>query len=122
MALTPYIKTIEIIRALDDEPNDVGGLTADQLKAKFDQFADEFVEYFNETHIPEVENAIPDIPELPETMMKTDEPQTMTAVLKAKTGDDYTVAQTRNIILSPNEADGDLMENGEIWIQYEDEE
>lgn len=58
MALTPYINTTEIIRALDDEPNDVGGLTADQLKAKFDLFADEFKEYFNNTHIEEVESEI----------------------------------------------------------------
>ena len=53
--LTRYVNATEIIRALDDEPNDVGGLTADQLKAKFDLFADEFVEYFNEEHLPEVE-------------------------------------------------------------------
>ena len=28
---------LDIIQKLDDEPNDVGGLTAAQLKAKFDE-------------------------------------------------------------------------------------
>ncbi len=52
--ITPYINTVEIIRALDDEPNDVGGLSAEQLKTKFDQFAQEFSDYHNDTLIPEL--------------------------------------------------------------------
>lgn len=37
MAFTKITKDMNIIAALDDEPNDVGGLTAAQLKAKFDE-------------------------------------------------------------------------------------
>lgn len=37
MALTKFTTSMDIIAALDDEPNDVGGLTAAQLKAKFDE-------------------------------------------------------------------------------------
>ena len=37
MAFNKIIKDMNIIAALDDEPNDVGGLSAAQLKAKFDE-------------------------------------------------------------------------------------
>lgn len=37
MDFTPLEKDMNIISALDDEPNDVGGLTATELKAKFDE-------------------------------------------------------------------------------------
>ncbi len=37
MAFSKITKDMNIIAALDDEPNDVGGLTAAQLKAKFDE-------------------------------------------------------------------------------------
>ena len=37
MAFTQLTNDLNIISALDDEPNDVGGLTAAQLKAKFDE-------------------------------------------------------------------------------------
>lgn len=37
MAFSKINDDMNIIQALDDEPNDVGGLTANQLKAKFDQ-------------------------------------------------------------------------------------
>jgi hypothetical protein len=37
MAFSKITKDMNIIAALDDEPNDVGGLSAAQLKAKFDE-------------------------------------------------------------------------------------
>lgn len=45
---------LNIIQKLDDEPNDVGGLTSDQLKAKFDEAGNTIKEYINETLIPAV--------------------------------------------------------------------
>ncbi len=39
MAFNKITDNLNIIQALDDEPNDVGGLTAQQLKAKFDEAA-----------------------------------------------------------------------------------
>jgi hypothetical protein len=51
MALTPYSGATNYISNLDNEPNDVGGLTAEQFKAKFDQFGAEFVAWFNGTHL-----------------------------------------------------------------------
>ena len=58
MALTTYTGDTDIISQLDNQPNDNDGLSASELKAKFDQFGAEFTTFFNETHIPEAEAAI----------------------------------------------------------------
>ena len=58
MALSTYSGNTDYIAQLNDQPNDNDGLSAAELKAKFDQFGTEFKEYFNETHLPEVETAI----------------------------------------------------------------
>ena len=50
MAMTAYTGDTNYISTLDDQPNDVGGLTAAQLKAKFDQFGTEFIAWLNLTH------------------------------------------------------------------------
>ena len=43
---------LNIIQKLDDEPNDVGGLTSAELKAKFDEGGNIIKKYINETLIP----------------------------------------------------------------------
>jgi len=53
------------------------------------------------------------------TLMTTNKDQTMAAKLKAQNNTDYTTAQVRNIILSPDEANAELMGEGDIWIKYE---
>ena len=55
MAVTKFSKNMAIISALDDEPNDVGGLTASELKAKFDEGGEALKTYINGTLIPAVE-------------------------------------------------------------------
>lgn len=45
---------LNIIQKLDDEPNDVGGLTSAELKAKFDEGGNIIKKYINETLIPAV--------------------------------------------------------------------
>ena len=45
---------LNIIQKLDDEPNDVGGLTAAELKAKFDESGLTIQKYINQTLIPEL--------------------------------------------------------------------
>lgn len=52
--IDPLTKDLNIIQALDDEPNDVGGLTAAELKAKFDEAGNLIKEYINDTLIPQV--------------------------------------------------------------------
>lgn len=56
MALTNLTRDLNIISALDDEPNDVGGLTAAQLKAKYDEAAGIIKTFLNNTLIPELTN------------------------------------------------------------------
>ena len=45
---------LDIIQQLDDEPNDVGGLTSAELKAKFDEAGNVIKTYINNTLIPAI--------------------------------------------------------------------
>lgn len=56
MALTPFTDSLNIIQGLADEPNNT--LTAQQLKAKFDQAVLTIQDYINNTLIPELEAGI----------------------------------------------------------------
>ena len=58
MALPKFEKDIAYISKLDDEPNDVGGLSADELKARFDQAGQDIQAYINEELIPRADSAI----------------------------------------------------------------
>ena len=58
MALTKMTKDMAIIQALDDEPNDVGGLTAQELKEKFDEAGETIKKYLNETLTSELDTAL----------------------------------------------------------------
>lgn len=50
----PITSDLNIIQKLDDEPNDVGGLSSAELKAKFDEAGNTIKEYINNTLIPQV--------------------------------------------------------------------
>lgn len=54
MKLTKMEEDLRIHQKLDDEPNDVGGLSADQLKAKFDEAGNTIKDYINDSLIPQV--------------------------------------------------------------------
>lgn len=58
MAFTKLTKDLDIIQKLDDEPNDVGGLTAAELKKKFDDSGNAIKDYLNETLVPELDTAV----------------------------------------------------------------
>ena len=58
MALTRFTGDADVISQLSNQPNDNDGLSASQLKAKFDQFGSVFKNYLNNTLIPELESAI----------------------------------------------------------------
>lgn len=61
MALTKLEENMDIIQQLDDEPNDVGGLTADQLKAQFDRAGNLVKAYINNTLTAELDQKFKDI-------------------------------------------------------------
>lgn len=52
--IAEFTKDMAIIQKLDDQPNDVGGLTAAELKAKFDEGGLALQEYLNETLLPSI--------------------------------------------------------------------
>lgn len=54
MAFTEYTKDTTIVGALGTNPAE-RALTTQEFKDKFDQFAEEFVTWFNATHLPEVD-------------------------------------------------------------------
>lgn len=56
MAIEKFNKNMAIIAALDDEPNDIGGMTSAELKNKFDEGGKAIQTYMNETLIPTLEN------------------------------------------------------------------
>lgn len=58
MALPQFEYDMEIIQKLDDEPNDVGGLTAAELKAKFDEGGEAIKRYLNEMLLPEADKTL----------------------------------------------------------------
>lgn len=58
MALTKFTKDMAIISALDDEPNDVGGLSAAELKEKFDEGGQSLKTFINETLLSEIDGTI----------------------------------------------------------------
>lgn len=52
--IDPLTKDLNIIQKLDDEPNDVGGMSAQELKETFDRAGNLIKEYINDTLIPQV--------------------------------------------------------------------
>ena len=55
----PFLEDdLDNIQKLDDEPNDVGGLTAAELKAEFDKAGNTIKEYLNETLIPQLSDTV----------------------------------------------------------------
>ena len=55
--LTKLLADLYIISLLDDEPNDIGGMSSAELKAKFDEAANTIKTYINESLIPELAGA-----------------------------------------------------------------
>ena len=55
MSLEKLTKDLNIVQKLDDEPNDVGGLSAAELKKKFDEGSLTIQEYINVTLLPALE-------------------------------------------------------------------
>lgn len=54
MEITPFSGNVNVIQALSDRPNATDGLTAAQLKAKYDEAANLIKTYLNGTLIPEL--------------------------------------------------------------------
>lgn len=62
MSLTKFETDMNIISRLDDEPNDVGGLSSAQLKAKFDEAGLAIQKYLNEVLLPSIQKELTNLP------------------------------------------------------------
>lgn len=58
LAIPVFNEDVDVIQKLDDEPNDVGGLTAAELKAKFDEAGNRIKTYLNETLVPSISETV----------------------------------------------------------------
>lgn len=58
MSLTKLTTDLENIQALSDKPNEIEGLTADELKAKFDKAGGDIKTYINDNLTAEVDAAL----------------------------------------------------------------
>lgn len=56
MSINKFEKDMNIIKALPDEPNDVGGLSSDHLKSKFDEGGIAIKDYINGEIVPALED------------------------------------------------------------------
>ena len=54
MAFTQLLADLDIISKLADEPNDVGGMSAAELKARFDTGSNTIKEYINTVLLAEL--------------------------------------------------------------------
>lgn len=55
MPLSTFDKDVNVIAKLDDEPNNTGGLSPAEFKARFDVAANIIKSWLNNTHIPELQ-------------------------------------------------------------------
>lgn len=58
MALPKFEKDIGYVSKLDDYPNDVGGMSSEELKATFDRAGQEIQDYINKLLIPQIESDV----------------------------------------------------------------
>lgn len=94
--LTKFTGDLDIVAALDDEPNDVGGLSAAELKAKFDEGPKALAQYINDTLTEEVDAGKQDAIDDLETI-RSGAAAGATAVQSVKTINGLSIAGTGNV-------------------------
>lgn len=97
---------LNIIQALDDEPNDVGGLTSAELKAKFDEAGNTIKTYINGTLIPEIltEEATEAARAAAEAQRETNENQRIENENARIAAEQARVDETNGIVAQANQA------------------
>ena len=97
---------LNIIQALDDEPNDVGGLTSAELKAKFDEGPNKIKTYINGTLIPEIltEEATEAARAAAEAQRETNETQRIENENARIAAEQARVDETNGVVAQANQA------------------
>ena len=89
------------IKSIDDKVNTLSGTSGTKEKANKEE-----LDNYKTTNTNELNKKL------------NKSGDTATGIVKAYPNTSHTVAQVRNIILSPNDADVNAMNDGEIWIKY----
>jgi len=72
MALTKMTQDVNNIQALSDRPNSIDGLTAAELKAKYDKAGSDIKTYINTILTTEIDEAIATIPDTSNFVLTSD--------------------------------------------------
>ena len=72
MALTKMTQDVNNIQALSDRPNSIDGLTASELKAKYDKAGSDIKTYLNTVLTTEIDTALATIPDTSNFVETTD--------------------------------------------------
>lgn len=102
MTLSPFNKDVNIVSKLDDDPNNTGGLTAAEFKARFDEAAGLIKAWLNGTHVPELQK-LADIVAIIETV------KTLQTEL---TSDDSAIPTSAAVLKAIQDAGGGDMSTG----------
>lgn len=102
MTLSPFNKDVNIVSKLDDDPNNTGGLTAAEFKARFDEAANLIKSWLNGTHVPELQK-LADIVSVIETVK---------ALQTELTSDDTAIPTSAAVLKAIQDAGGGDMSTG----------
>ena len=119
--ITDLTANVNNIQALSDKPNTADGLTAQQLKEKFDKAGGDIKEYINGTLIPEVEEylnqAKTHIENLEENAVSDDDSRLSNSRTCNNTFDNYLIARS-NLKISYGNSLPATGEDGDIFFLY----
>ena len=108
--LTKFTKNVNNIQALSDRPNTADGLTAQQLKEKFDQAGIDIKAFINDTLIGELEKQFG-------SCLSSDDKRLTDARTCNNTFEDYKTALTNLHIKSGNSLPSSG-EDGDVFFLY----
>lgn len=119
--ITDLTANVNNIQALSDKPNTADGLTAQQLKEKFDKAGGDIKEYINGTLIPEVEGylnqAKTHIENLEENAVLDNDSRLSDSRTCNNTFDNYLIARS-NLKISYGNSLPATGEDGDIFFLY----
>ena len=116
MALTKLTVNVNNIQALSNRPNEIDGLTAEQLKAKYDKAGADIKTYLNEVLTAELDTAIATIPDTSNFVVTSDS-RLSDARKCDNTFNNWSTART-NLKISYGTSLPGTADNGSIFLLY----
>lgn len=113
MALTEFTKDVNYISSLSNRPNEIDGLTSNELKEKFDQAGKEIKEYINDTLTKEIDAVLPNTSEY----VRIDDSRLSDSRKCDNTFDNWSTART-NLKIGYGTSLPSSADNGSIYLLY----